>query len=59
MKGYEVHVYKAADGWRWRLKARNGRILADSGQAYPHRSKCVYAWWKIRNKAYTAEVIYD
>lgn len=24
----------AAEGWRWRLRARNGRIVADSGEAY-------------------------
>lgn len=29
-----VQVYEAADGWRWRLKAFNGRIVADSGEAY-------------------------
>ena len=27
-------VYHAKDGWRWRLKAQNGNIIADSGQAY-------------------------
>lgn len=27
-------VYEARDGWRWRLKATNGRIIADSGEAY-------------------------
>ena len=29
-----MHVYEAADGWRWRLKAQNGNVIADSGQAY-------------------------
>jgi uncharacterized protein YegP (UPF0339 family) len=36
-----VYVYLAADGWRWRLKSRNGRILADSGEAYKKRSAAV------------------
>lgn len=27
-------VFQATDGWRWRFFARNGRILADSGEAY-------------------------
>jgi len=27
-------VYLAVDGWRWRLKSKNGRIIADSGEAY-------------------------
>ena len=29
-----MHIYQAADGWRWRLKAQNGNVIADSGQAY-------------------------
>lgn len=35
----EAHfeVYKAADGWRWRIKAANGRIVADGGEAYASR----------------------
>lgn len=32
MKQPRFEVYEAKDGWRWRLKARNGRILADSGR---------------------------
>ena len=31
---YTITVYKAADGWRWRMKAANGRTVADSGEAY-------------------------
>lgn len=27
-------IYRARDGWRWRLVARNNRIVADSGEAY-------------------------
>lgn len=26
--------YKAMDGYRWRLMAANGRVIADSGEAY-------------------------
>lgn len=29
-----VTIYRARDGWRWRAQARNGRIIADSGEAY-------------------------
>ncbi len=31
---YVIHVYSAADGWRWRMKAPNGKVVADSGEAY-------------------------
>lgn len=34
MKRPKFIVYKATDGFRWRLVAANGRIVADSGEAY-------------------------
>ncbi len=34
---FEVYEDQA-DEWRWRLRHRNGRILADSGQGYADRS---------------------
>jgi uncharacterized protein YegP (UPF0339 family) len=27
-------IYHARDGWRWRLVAKNNRIVAESGEAY-------------------------
>ena len=27
-------------GWRWRLRAANGNIVADSAEAYVHRADC-------------------
>ena len=36
------HYYKDKKGeWRWRLKAANGRILADSGEGYKNLSDCL------------------
>lgn len=36
------HVYKDAQNkWRWRLKAANGNILADSGEGYTNKSDCL------------------
>ena len=26
--------------WRWRLVAKNGRIIADSGEGYHHEADC-------------------
>ncbi len=32
---YTIHVYQDKGGkWRWRMKPRNGLIVADSGQEY-------------------------
>ena len=33
-----AEVYKAKDGWRWRRQARNGDIIAESGEAYTHKT---------------------
>jgi len=30
---YYIEAYKASDGWRWRLKARNHEVIAH-GEAY-------------------------
>lgn len=40
MSGYPavMQVYRAKDGWRWRLVARNGNIIADGGEAYSDAS---------------------
>ena len=32
-----ILIYKARDGWRWRAVAGNGRIVAESGEAYTRR----------------------
>ena len=34
----QMRVYKAGDGWRWRLVSPNGRIIADSGESYITRA---------------------
>ena len=43
--------------WRWRLKARNGRIVADSGQGYVRRWNAFRAAREVRCRAYGAAVI--
>jgi uncharacterized protein YegP (UPF0339 family) len=29
--------------WRWRLKASNGKIIADSGEGYKNEADCIAA----------------
>ena len=39
----KFHVYKDSAGdYRWRLKAKNGQIVADSGEGYTTLSACKY-----------------
>jgi uncharacterized protein YegP (UPF0339 family) len=39
---FQVYRERSANGmygdWRWRARARNGRIVADSGEAYSSRA---------------------
>lgn len=39
-------IWKAKDGWRWRLKAANGRIVAESGEAYTRKGDARKAMWR-------------
>jgi uncharacterized protein YegP (UPF0339 family) len=56
----KVHIYPAADGFRWRLRARNGRVIAESGEAYTNRSKCRDGWLRVGRTIRTVvEVVYD
>lgn len=34
----KIEKYEAKDGFRWRLKAVNGKIIADSSEAYSSAS---------------------
>lgn len=51
------HIYNAADGWRWRLKGRNGKIIADSGEAYASRKGARRAVRLVRDGAEWAWVV--
>lgn len=37
-----IEVYHDTKGeWRWRLKATNGKIIADSGEGYINKQDCL------------------
>lgn len=38
MARYIGHVFKGEDGWRWRIRSRNGRNVACSGEAFSDRT---------------------
>jgi len=42
--------------WRWRLRASNGKIVAESGQGYKRISSCVHAVKKLRELAACAPI---
>ncbi len=42
-------IYRDAAGeWRWRLTARNNRIVADSAESYTRRQDCARAVALVR-----------
>lgn len=44
MSGLVFHVYRdVVNQYRWRLKAANGRIIANSGEGYYNRDDCIHA----------------
>lgn len=48
--GMKVHIYRDAKGeWRWRIKADNGDIVADSGEGYERRGDAVAMLRRIVN----------
>ena len=50
MSDPRFQVYRAADGWRWRLRAANGRIVA-TGEAHNRKRDAVRACQRIADLA--------
>ena len=46
----------AARQYRWRLKAANGRIVADSGEGYNSRSSAHQAAERVRDEVAGAQI---
>lgn len=40
-------LYRAADGWRWKVVARNGRNLGNGSQGYERRGNAVKGFLSI------------
>lgn len=38
-------------GWRWRLRATNGNVVADSAESYVHRADCERGIELVRSSA--------
>ena len=47
---YEVYRDRSSQ-WRWRLKAANGRIIADSGEGYINKSDCLTGITLVKGSA--------
>ena len=38
----KFYIYQSS-GWRWRAKAKNGKIIADSSEGYKNKGDCLSA----------------
>jgi uncharacterized protein YegP (UPF0339 family) len=53
----EFEVYKdAAHKFRWRLKASNGKVIADSGQGYVNKQDCLDGIQLVQDDASSATI---
>jgi uncharacterized protein len=55
----EFEIYKDQDNpqdFRWRLRANNGEIIADSGEGYIDKDDVEYAIELLKSQAATAQV---
>jgi uncharacterized protein YegP (UPF0339 family) len=55
-KTMKFEIYKSSSGWRWRLRASNGKVIA-SGEGYKRRRGAERAVQLI-NYARPAEVVF-
>lgn len=39
---HTLHLYQAADGWRWRRRAGNHKIISDSAEGYVDRRDAIH-----------------
>lgn len=50
MRTAKLQIYRdARREWRWRLRASNGRIVADSGEGYRRRAAVYEAVKRVRS----------
>ncbi len=54
----QFEVYRdSADDYRWRLRADNGNIIADSGQGYSRRTDCENGIESVKEEAPDADLV--
>lgn len=53
---YKSRLVKAPRLWRWRLRAKNGRIIATSAESYTKKAFCTEMVNTIRREVWSAHV---
>lgn len=53
----KFELYPSKDGFRWRLVAKNGKIVADSGEAYVSAGNARRAAKMVRKEIGSADIV--
>ena len=48
---YEYYQSAKNQKWYWRLKASNGKIIADGGQGYDNKADCLHGIDLVKGSA--------
>ncbi len=57
VRGLTYEIYREPNGdWRWRLKSRNGKTIADSAEGYRRKETCL-AGIELVKRSYDAALI--
>ena len=55
----QFEVYKDQAGeWRWKLRASNARVIADSSEGYKNKQDCVHGLGLVKREATGAKIVY-
>jgi len=54
---FEVYTDKAGE-WRWRFRASNSKIIADSSEGYKEKSDCLHGIDLVKKEAPNAKIVY-
>ena len=55
-----IQLYKdEAYLWRWRMKAGNGKITADSGEGYSRRDSALRAAYRLKSWLELSEIVVE
>lgn len=52
---FEIYTDRKGE-FRWRLKARNGKVVGDSGEGYKREAACMRAAAKYRDRVGSATI---
>jgi uncharacterized protein YegP (UPF0339 family) len=57
MKDMYYQVFQSESQWRWRLRAGNNRIIANSGESYWNKADCLSAIQLVKGSS--SAPVYD